>query len=94
MSRVFRVWCVDAHGCRVPGVASTVGEFLALVGMDRRVDLVLEAKRLKWAFKQAERCGASRLVLVAPEEWEKGVVRVKNLATREEADLTLDELCG
>jgi histidyl-tRNA synthetase len=24
----------------------------------RRVDLVLEPKRLKWAFKQAERCGA------------------------------------
>ncbi|PSC70770.1 histidine-tRNA cytoplasmic isoform B [Micractinium conductrix] len=46
----------------------------------RRVDLVLEPKRLKWAFKQAERCNAARLVLVAPDEWARGAVRVKDLA--------------
>ena len=28
----------------------------------RRVDLVLEPKRLKWAFKQAERCNAGAWV--------------------------------
>lgn len=57
------------------------------------MDLVLEdSKRMKWAFKQAERCGAARLVLLAPDEWAKGTVRVKDLATREEADVPLDQL--
>ncbi|KAG7671296.1 hypothetical protein Ndes2526B_g02218 [Nannochloris sp. 'desiccata'] len=60
----------------------------------RQVDLVLEGgKKMKWAFKQAERCGASRLVLFAPDEWEKGQVRVKNLETREEEDVSFDSLC-
>ena len=60
----------------------------------RQVDLVLEpGKKMKWAFKQAERCGARRLVLLAPDEWEKGLVRVKNLETREESDVPFDSLC-
>lgn len=60
----------------------------------RKVDIVLEAgKRMKWAFKHAERCGASRLILLAPDEWEKGVVRVKDLETREESDIPFDALC-
>ncbi len=42
--------------------------------------------------QQAERCNASRLVLVAPDEWEKGLVRVKDLASREERDIPVDEL--
>jgi hypothetical protein len=36
--------------------ATSVAQRLRASG--RRVDLVLEAKRMKWAFKQAERCGA------------------------------------
>jgi histidyl-tRNA synthetase len=40
--------------------------------------------------QQAERCNASRLVLVAPDEWANGEVRVKNLATREESNVPLD----
>lgn len=60
----------------------------------RRVDVVLEpGKRMKWAFKHAERCGASRLVLLAPDEWERGVVRVKHLESREEADIDFESLC-
>ena len=35
---------------------------------------------------------AARLVLVAPDEWAKGTVRVKTLATREEADVPIDQL--
>ena len=113
-----------------------------LRGAGRSVDFVLEPKKMKWAFKQAERCalwvagptalsamlrefciqgkqhrhklqmnaplvksqppqlvvespcrcGASRLILVAPDEWAKGTVRVKDLQTREEADLPVAEL--
>ncbi|KAI3430709.1 hypothetical protein D9Q98_005297 [Chlorella vulgaris] len=70
--------------------ATSVAQRLRASG--RRVDLVLEAKRMKWAFKQAERCGAARLVLVAPEEWSRGAVRVKDLASREEKDVPLDQL--
>ncbi|EFN51962.1 hypothetical protein CHLNCDRAFT_56349 [Chlorella variabilis] len=58
----------------------------------RRVDLVLEPKRIKWAFKQAERCSAARLVLVAPDEWANGTVRVKDLASRQERDVPVEEL--
>lgn len=42
--------------------------------------------------QQAERCNAARLVLVAPDEWERGMVRVKDLATREERDVRVEEL--
>jgi histidyl-tRNA synthetase len=35
---------------------------------------------------------AARLVLVAPDEWARGVVRVKELASREERDVPLEEL--
>ena len=42
--------------------------------------------------QHAERCGAARLVLLAPEEWAAGAVRVKDLATREEADVPIADL--
>ncbi len=40
------------------------------------------------------RCGASRLILVAPDEWANGTVRVKDLGTREESDVPIAELVG
>ena len=42
--------------------------------------------------QQAERCGAERLIIVAPDEWERGMVRVKNLSARDEKDMAVDEL--
>ena len=114
----------------------------ALRRADRRVDLVLEAKKMKWVFKvrlpcfrcpshalraacmpqarrpafngehvlqslawvlretsccaagaqHAERCGAQRLLIVAPDEWAQGLVRVKDLGSREEQNVTLQQL--
>jgi histidyl-tRNA synthetase len=58
----------------------------------RTVDLVLEDKRLKWAFRHAERTGAARLVMVMPEEWGAGNVRVKDLESGEETDVSFDDL--
>ncbi len=59
----------------------------------RTVDLVLEGgKKMKWVFKQAERCGAGRVVLVGKDEYERGMVRVKNQVTREEEDVALESL--
>ena len=42
--------------------------------------------------QQAERCGAERLIIIAPDEWERGLVRVKDLAAREEQDISVDAL--
>ncbi|KAL5983201.1 hypothetical protein ACLOJK_017285 [Asimina triloba] len=72
------------------GPAALVASQLRQKG--RSVDLVLENKRLKWVFKHAERIKASRLILVGESEWQQGMVRVKNLSTREEHDLKLNEL--
>ncbi|XP_038970863.1 histidine--tRNA ligase, chloroplastic/mitochondrial-like isoform X1 [Phoenix dactylifera] len=72
------------------GPASKVVSSLRRKG--RSVDLI-EDKRLKWVFKHAERINASRLVLVGNSEWQRGMVRVKNLSTREEYEIKIDELC-
>eukprot|EP01026_Neomeris_dumetosa_P028789 TRINITY_DN2332_c1_g1_i6.p1 TRINITY_DN2332_c1_g1~~TRINITY_DN2332_c1_g1_i6.p1 ORF type:complete len:517 (-),score=90.88 TRINITY_DN2332_c1_g1_i6:180-1730(-) len=75
---------------RLRGEACNVAATLR--GSGRKVDLVLEPKKMKWAFKQAERINAKRLILIGVDEWEKGCVRVKNLETREEEDVILDQL--
>ena len=58
----------------------------------RSVDLVLEDKRLKWAFKHAERSGAQRLVMGMPDEWKDGKVRIKDLETGEENNVDVESL--
>ena len=58
----------------------------------RLVDLVLEDKRMKWAFRHAERTGAQRLVMVMPDEWAAGNVRIKELESGEESDVALSDL--
>ena len=60
----------------------------------RSVDLVLEERRMKWAFRHADSCGASRLVLVAPDEWERGLVKVRDLETGEEREVAAGEVAG
>ena len=70
--------------------ASSVAMRLRKAG--RRVDLVLEPKRMKWAFKQAERVGARRLVIVGGDEWARGCVMVKDLAKFDQAEVAVDEL--
>ena len=59
----------------------------------RKVDVVLEdGKKSKWTFKHAERVGAKRLLTIGKKEQEDGIVKVKNLETREEVDVSLDKL--
>ena len=55
----------------------------------RSVDLILEDKRVKWAFRHAGLAGASRMILLAPDEWAEGKVRVKDLRTGEERDVAV-----
>ena len=59
---------------------------------DRLVDLVLEDKKMKWAFKHAERVGANRIILVAPDEWKRQKIKVKDLQSGEEFETTLEEI--
>jgi len=58
----------------------------------RRVDLVLEEKRMKWVFKHADRVAADRLVMVMPDEWARGMVKIKQLSTGEEIEIPFEEL--
>ena len=61
----------------------------------RSVDLILdEGKRMKWAFRHADSVGAARLVLLAPDEWERGVIRVRDMSSGEERDVTPGELAS
>ena len=47
---------------------------------------------MKWAFRHAERSGAQRLVMVMPDEWAAGNVRIKNLESGEESDIAVEDL--
>ena len=58
----------------------------------RSVDLILEDKKVRWAFRRADQVGAARLVLLAPDEWAAGQVRIKTLATGAEENIPLDQL--
>jgi len=56
------------------------------------VDLVLEEKKPKWLFKQAERVGASHVIILGEDEVAKGVAQVKNLATGQQSEVVLAEV--
>ena len=77
---------VFAFEASLRGPAQDVAHRLRNAG--RSVDLVLEdGKRMKWAFRHADNVGASRIVLLAPDEWAKGVVKVRDLASGEETEV-------
>ena len=81
---------VFGMGSELRGPAMQVAGRLRSSG--RSVDLVLEDKKMKWVFKHAERCGAARLVMVMPDEWAAGNVRIKNLDTGEESTVPVEDL--
>ena len=58
----------------------------------RSVDLILEERKMKWVFKHAERSKAKTLVMITPNEWEQGKVRIKNLENKTEIDVNLEEI--
>ena len=64
----------------------------ALRNSDRLVDLVLDDRKMKWAFKHAERVGATRIVLVGKEEWSRQKIKIKDLETGEENELSIEDL--
>ena len=53
------------------------------------VDVVLETKKLKWVFKQAERRGAVRIAIVGPDDVAAGEYAIKDLTTGAQTRLPL-----
>ncbi len=58
----------------------------------KRVDLILQPKKLKWIFKHADRRGADILCLVGPDEAERGTVSVKWLSSGEQREVALENI--
>ena len=58
----------------------------------RSVDLIMESKKVKKALKYANKVGASRLIMITPDEWEKESIRIKDMASGEESELLLSKL--
>jgi len=81
---------VFGMGPELRGAAMRVASSLRSSG--RSVDLVLEDKKMKWVFRHAERIGAERLVMVMPDEWSNGNVKVKQLSTGEESEVPFEGL--
>lgn len=77
--------------------ASNVAQLLRSSNPDKLTDIYLgNTNKLKSMFNYADRVGAERVVLVAPEEWKKGVVRIKYLReeNRPQFDVPLKELAS
>ena len=84
---------VFAFSAHLRGPAIEITRRLRAEG--RSVDLLLEdGKRMKWAFRHADGVGAARLVLLAPQEWERGVVKVHDMSSGQERDVTPQELAS
>lgn len=57
-----------------------------------RVDTPYAAPRVARALKAAEASGAARVVLVGPDEWQEGSVKVKDMASGRETVVRFDDL--
>jgi histidyl-tRNA synthetase len=89
---------VAAFNDSMMGKAMSVAARLRDAG--KRVDMFPDvAKKVKKAFKYADRVGGRKIAFVAPDEWEKGMVRIKDLRSAPDAspetiqkDVPLDDL--
>jgi histidyl-tRNA synthetase len=60
---------------------------MALRIQGRAVEIVLgEGKKLKWAYSYADRLGADRVMLIAPDEWKERKIRVKDMKKQTDKD--------
>jgi histidyl-tRNA synthetase len=72
------------------GVAVEVASKLRAEG--QTVDLILEEKKAKWAFKYASRIEAKYVVIVASDEYANGEVTVKDLSLGEQKAVKIEAL--
>jgi len=79
-------YVVAAYNEEMLGKAMRVARLLRQAG--KSVDVLPEvAKKVKKAFKYADRVGAERIAFVAPDEWDNGLVRIKDLRSDIAEDL-------
>ena len=71
--------------------AAAIAVATRLRGEGRRVELVLGQPKLKRAMADADRAGAGRIWLLGPDEVERGMARVRDLASGEEREEPLSE---
>jgi histidyl-tRNA synthetase len=90
-------YVVCAYSADLYGIAAKVAAALRQTG--KSVDLMPEPKKkVANSFKHADLQGARRMVFVAPDEVARGVVRVKDLRTKDsnddaiQVDVPLDEI--
>jgi histidyl-tRNA synthetase len=81
------MYCLD-EGLRTEAIS--LASKLRAEGI--QVDLVLEAKKSKWVFNRAEKCGASCVIQIAPDEMAEGKVVVKSLVADKQAICALDAI--
>ena len=73
--------------------AALAGAAAALRKDGLKVDLVLEPKKPKWAFKHADRKQAPLAIMLAPDEWRADRALVaKDLDSGDQANVKLDDL--
>jgi histidyl-tRNA synthetase len=58
----------------------------------RSVTFELRARGVGRQFKTADRAGVSRVIVVGPDELERGVVRVREMTSGEESDVSIDAI--
>ncbi|CAJ1358241.1 unnamed protein product [Effrenium voratum] len=89
---------VAAYNADMMGKAMNVARRLRQAG--KSVDVYPDAARkVKKAFRYADKVGAAKIAFVAPDEWERGEVRIKDLrcaadtpAEKKQCDIPLDKL--
>ena len=57
-----------------------------------QINIHFISKQRRSLVKHAERSGAQRLVMVMPDEWKDGKVRIKDLETGEETNVDVESL--
>ncbi|MFJ8078483.1 His/Gly/Thr/Pro-type tRNA ligase C-terminal domain-containing protein [Streptomyces sp. NPDC096176] len=67
-----------------------VARELRLAGI--RTSTPLESRKLSKELVRADQAGAQVAVVIAPSEWERGLVAVRNLATREQIEVPSSEV--
>jgi len=58
----------------------------------KRVDLVLQYRRVKWCFKYASKVGCKYIVMVAPEEYVNGEVVIRKMQTSNQTKIKINDL--
>lgn len=73
---------VAAYNAEMQGTAFKVAGLIRAGGCT--VDVLLEPKKkVAGTFEYADKMGADKIVFVAPDEWEKGLVAIKDLRSQD-----------